>query len=254
MFVPLSDDEDNPIQIVPWVCYGILTLNVLVYLYSVLVDYIATDANFLIVRFTPREYFIYNWGTIPQKIFSSEFSRFWPTLFSSMFMHASFFHILGNLWFFRILADNIEDRLGHLKFLGFYLLAGLAGVLGHSLLHVDSPIPYVGASGAIAGVMGAYVALYPETKVLVYFCPVWFWVKRIKVPSWSLILTYAAFDVIHGVGTLGSSGAGVAYFAHIGGFFSGLALAWPLRERNMEYAILNTEEGSLNKAEDGFGG
>jgi membrane associated rhomboid family serine protease len=230
MFVPLSDTEDNPTKIVPVVCYAIVIINILVYFASILAHYYYTPVvtNFGVI---PAQHLFYlQWGTTPQKIFSDQFPSFAYTLITSMFVHGGFYHILGNLWFFRIMADNIEETLGHVRFLFFYLFCGLVAVLTHSLLHYTAPIPYVGASGAIAGVMGAYLALFPRVRFKTYFCPVWFYIKLLRIPSVLIILVYFVMDVIHGISSLQGMGVGVAHFAHIGGLLAGFAIIYPFRE------------------------
>jgi membrane associated rhomboid family serine protease len=142
------------------------------------------------------------------------------TLLTSLFMHAGLLHLGGNMLFLWVFGDNVEHRVGHLTFLGFYLLAGVAGSIAQIMVNPESVIPILGASGAISGVLGAYIVLFPGNRVL-------FFVFRflVRLPAWVAIGLWAAFQVVMGVGALGvteETGGGVAYMAHIGGFAAGL--------------------------------
>jgi len=147
------------------------------------------------------------------------------TLLTSMFMHGSIMHILGNMWFLWIFGDNIEDGMGHWRYLVYYLLCGLIASLTHVFVSLGGPsaeIPSLGASGAISGVMGGYLLLYPRRRVRVIMMRV-----LTEVPGWVAVGLWFAFQVISSFQVLGGSGGGVAYGAHIGGFLAGLALAKP---------------------------
>jgi len=145
-----------------------------------------------------------------------------PFLFS-MFLHGSLFHLLSNLWFLWIFADNVEGRLGHIEFAVFYLVTGLAAGVTHVALAPDSPVPCVGASGAISGVLGAYLFHFPRARVLT-LVPLGFFLQVLEVPALLFLLIWFGIQVFS---VLGSSGraSGVAWWAHIGGFVAGLALA-----------------------------
>ena len=152
-------------------------------------------------------------------------------LFSSIFLHGGWLHIIGNMWFLWIFGDNVEDRMGHVKFLFFYILCGLLAGLSHAFLSSQSSIPTVGASGAIAGVMGAYIILYPRAKIWTLI-PIFFFVQFIEIPAfvflgfWILIQFFVgAFSM--GMGSLG----GVAWWAHVGGFAAGALLVFIFRKR-----------------------
>ncbi len=146
----------------------------------------------------------------------------WQTLFTSMFLHGSWLHILGNLWFFWIFGNNIEDAMGHLRFLAFYLLAGLLAALTFVLWNPASTGPMIGASGAISAVMGAYLVLYPKARVDTFVFVIIFF-RIIPLPAW-VMLGY--WIVLQGVASaMDPAGAGgVAYAAHLGGFTSGIIL------------------------------
>ncbi len=148
----------------------------------------------------------------------------WLTPFTSMFMHGGWFHIVGNLWFLSVFGDNVEDSMGPLRFLVFYVLCGLAAVAAQSLANPASAVPMVGASGAIGGVMGAYALLYPRAPVHMLVV-LGFYIDRIAVPAILMLGYWLLLQVLGGLPTLGGGGAGVAFWAHVGGFLAGLGLA-----------------------------
>ncbi len=145
------------------------------------------------------------------------------TLLTSMFLHGGWFHILGNLWFLWVFGDNIEDVMGPLRFIVFYLLCGLAAAFAQILSDPGSAIPMVGASGAIGGVMGAYALLFPRARVQTLLI-LGFYVTTIGVPAFVMLGYWFLLQVLGGLPALGSSEGGVAFWAHIGGFVAGLAL------------------------------
>jgi membrane associated rhomboid family serine protease len=171
-------------------------------------------------------FFLY--GIVPMRYsdpeISGQFTAFqqWLPFLTSMFLHGGFLHILGNMWFLYIFGDNIEDRLGHIRYLLFYLLCGVAAGLIHLLTNWDSKIPTIGASGAISGVMGAYLLLYPRSRIMTLI-PIFFFFQFVEIPAfiflgyWLLIQLFSAGLTPRGVG-------GVAWWAHIGGFVAGLIL------------------------------
>ncbi|MEO8575818.1 MAG: rhomboid family intramembrane serine protease [Gemmatimonadales bacterium] len=143
------------------------------------------------------------------------------TLLTSMFMHASWMHIIGNMVYLWIFGDNIEDRLGHVKFLVFYLVCGFAASMAHILFSPNSVIPSLGASGAIAGVLGSYLILFPRKKVRVLVAR-----SIVNMPAWAVLGLWIALQVYSQIGVSGGEASGVAYLAHIGGFVSGVALTF----------------------------
>ncbi len=152
----------------------------------------------------------------------------WITLVTHMFLHGGWFHLLGNLWFLWIFGDNVEDAMGHVRFVLFYLLCGLAAVGAQMLSNPTSALPMVGASGAIGGVMGAYALLYPQARVhlLVVFI---FWIDRIAVPAYLMLGYWFLIQVLSGIPSAGADGGGVAFWAHVGGFAAGAVLAFVFR-------------------------
>ncbi|MBY0400794.1 rhomboid family intramembrane serine protease [Myxococcota bacterium] len=152
------------------------------------------------------------------------------TLLTHMFLHGGWMHIVGNLWFLWIFGNNVEDSMGHLRFGVFYLLCGLFAAFAQILADPSSGIPMIGASGAIGGVMGAYLMLYPRVRVhmLVWFG---FYVTTIPVPAVWMLAYWFLVQVLGGVVALGHEGGGVAFWAHVGGFLAGVVLVVPFRRR-----------------------
>jgi membrane associated rhomboid family serine protease len=161
--------------------------------------------------------------------------------FTSMFLHASWLHVIANMWALWIFGDNVEDHLGHFTYLLMYLLCGLAGGVTHTLLNLGSTVPSVGASGAIAGIMGAYFVLYPSARVLT-LVP-FFFVFFMWLPAWVVLGYWFVVQFLSGAATsiaaTHSSGGGVAFWAHVGGFVAGLVLIrlFPSRPRRYHYGI-----------------
>jgi len=153
----------------------------------------------------------------------------WYTAVTSMFMHGGWLHLIGNMWFLRIFGNNVEDSMGHARFLLFYLLCGLAAAALQVLSQPDSGIPMVGASGAIGGVMGGYVVLYPRVRVhmLVIFG---FLIRTIVVPASFMLGYWFLLQLLGGAMSLGREGAGVAFWAHVGGFAAGAGLVLVFRD------------------------
>ena len=159
--------------------------------------------------------------------FQIDQAPWWETLFTSMFMHGGFLHITGNMLFLWVFGNNIEDRMGRIGFLLFYLLAGLIAVYTQALIDPGSTAPTIGASGAIAGVLGAYALLFPKARVLTLIFIIFF-VTLVEIPALILLAVWFILQFVPALGqvAVGSGGGqGVAYFAHVGGFVFGLAVA-----------------------------
>lgn len=206
--LPVGDDnsEVTRFEIVTWVLIGI---NVLVFVYQLMLG-------------DGVQAFITDWGTIPREITNGEDLQ---TLISSMFIHGGFAHIFGNMLFLKVFGDNVEDRMGHGRFLIFYLVTGLIASMAHVLLNPGSGIPSVGASGAISGVLGAYIVMFRSNRVNV------FWGYGIfQVPAWMMIGFWALQQFLSTFATIAQTeqteGGGVAYAAHAGGFLAGVILAF----------------------------
>ncbi len=145
-------------------------------------------------------------------------------VFTSMFLHGGWMHLLGNMWFLWIFGNNIEDSMGHARYLVFYLLCGVAAALTQVFINPASAVPMVGASGAISGVMGAYLVLYPRVRVWT-LVPIAFFLTSIRLPAWTMLLYWMALQFFGGLGgLLGGAEGGVAFWAHIGGFVAGVVL------------------------------
>jgi len=182
---------------------------------------IALNAIFFLVELSGGDAFITQWAFVPNRFLANPATDF-PTLFTSMFMHAGLLHIGGNMLYLWIFGDNVEDRFGHVKFSIFYLLCGLAATAAQLVFSLDSNIPNLGASGAIAGVLGAYILLFPKAKVSVLQGQ-----RVVPVPALIVIGLWFVLQLFSGIGSIASTSdtGGVAYMAHIGGFIAGLALA-----------------------------
>lgn len=170
--------------------------------------------------------FIFRYGLVPARYAEAQIAanftisqRVLP-FFTSLFLHGGFLHLLGNMWFLYIFGDNVEDRFGHLRYLAFYLLCGLAAGASHLVLNWHSNVPTIGASGAIAGVMGAYLILYPRAKVLTLL-PLFFFFTFVEVPAFLFLGIWFLFQFLIAAATAGQAG-GIAWGAHIGGFIFGI--------------------------------
>lgn len=159
----------------------------------------------------------------------------WFTLLTSMFLHGGLLHLLGNMLYLWIFGDNVEDAMGPLRFIVFYLLCGLAAAFAQIAVNPVSSIPMVGASGAIAGILAAYFMLYPRARVLT-LVPLFFFLRLVAVPAAFLLGFWFIWQVLAGTGSTGDAG-GVAFFAHIGGFVAGLFLVFPLRQRHVPVTL-----------------
>ena len=172
------------------------------------------------------ERFIYIFGLVPARYTNPQISVYFSTLYqlfsflSFMFLHGGFWHLLGNMWTLYIFGDNVEDRLGHLRYLVFYLVCGLASGISHLLLNLHSTVPTIGASGAIAGVMGAYFILYPRSKILTLI-PIFFIPYFLEIPAYFFLGLWFILQFISATGSHAEAG-GVAWWAHIGGFIFGM--------------------------------
>ena len=211
MLLPLKDD--NPTSSFPFVTIGLILANGLVFYHQITLD------------FAESQRFIAQWGAIPYQIIYGEVLHDAPliplplTLFSSMFLHGGFLHLIGNMLYLWIFGNNVEDTLGHFRFFIFYLVCGLFAAAVQIFSAPDSTVPMVGASGAIAGILGAYLLLFPGARILTLFFIIIF-VKLIRIPA-IIILGFWFLIQLFGAGTAATN---VAFFAHIGGFISGLIL------------------------------
>ena len=204
---PIGDDNSQR-RTFPYVTTALIALNVLVFL----------------LELSSGEQFIFDWAFIPAR-FADQPGANAVTVFSAMFMHGGWMHLIGNMLFLWIFGDNVEDRIGHVKFLIFYLLAGIAATFAQYAFNSHSVIPNVGASGAIAGVLGAYLLMFPQARVNVLLGR-----QIVAMPAFVVLGMWIVFQLISGVGTIAYTDesadvGGIAYMAHIGGFVAGLAMA-----------------------------
>ncbi len=265
MFLPLHDQNNEPVQATPVVSYVLMTITVLVYCYQFLIGlgdaeeslrfslrhglvpapFLAgkTDYECVITldkpspgrrpgRSSPAEQEPGDDGGASELRFqvSNTAAGLWLMPITYNFLHGGWMHLLGNLWFFWIFSDNVEERMGKPLFLLFYLAAGVGGGLLHMLLRLESTLPLVGASGAISGLMGAYVILFPGNRITSYFCPVWFFIRRLDVPSWMVLGFFILFNVFAMSQATLSGGSQVAFDCHVGGFLAGLLAGWLFRD------------------------
>ncbi len=181
-----------------------------------------------------RGAFVVDWGVIPARVAAvfagQEHASALTTLLSTMFLHAGWLHLIGNMWYLWIFGDNVEDRFGHAGFLAFYLASGVASAAMHIVVNPGSPIPTVGASGAIAGVLGAYAVLFPKTRV-VTLVPIFFFLQIVALPALLVLGLWFVFQFFSGAFALGGAGGGVAWWAHVGGFLFGMAVTVALPAR-----------------------
>jgi membrane associated rhomboid family serine protease len=229
--LPIKDDQ--PRYSTPYVNGFLIALNILIFLFQSTLD--------------PRsgELFARQFGVVPAHLaaFLGGSPRYPLPLIAipfltSMFLHASWIHVLGNMWFLFIFGDNIEDYLGHFKYLAFYLISGLLAMATQVAIYPTSNVPTVGASGAIAGVLGAYFILYPRARVLT-----WFFVFVFYIPAWVMLGYWFVLQFFAGAAALsvaqrGKDVGGVAVWAHVGGFVAGVVMIklFPERARRYPYA------------------
>lgn len=203
---PIGDDNSAR-RLQPVVTYALIAINVLVFL----------------LELQNGDNFIQQWAFIPAR-FAADPSGDAVTILSAMFMHGGWMHLGGNMLYLWIFGDNVEDRLGHVRFLLFYLVAGLAATFAQYSVNAASTVPNVGASGAIAGVLGAYLLMFPKARVDVLFGR-----QIVAMPAFLVLGFWIVLQLVSGVGSIADTAqteqGGVAYMAHVGGFIAGLALA-----------------------------
>lgn len=204
--------DDNPTQTFPFVTIGLIVINCLIFLW----EFVSPMEEARIA---------YLYGAIPNSLISLETTQpIHPafTVFTSMFLHGGFLHLAGNMLYLWIFGNNIEDSLGHFKFLLFYLFSGVVAAYGHALTDPQSTIPMIGASGAVSGILGAYLLLFPHARVhtLIFFG---FFVQVVRIPALIVLGFWIVLQLLNGI--LGAGvlqQGGVAWFAHVGGFLAGI--------------------------------
>ena len=229
--IPLRDDA--PRYSTPFVTWFLLALNIVVFIFE------------LTLGPSSRDVFVRQFGVVPTHLTGAVGTGLTGLgggilpLFTSMFLHANWLHLIGNMWVLYIFGDNIEDYFGHFRYLIFYLASGIAAALVHVAFSLGSDVPSVGASGAIAGVMGAYFLLYPTARVLTlvpFFVVFFTW-----LPAWLVLGYWFVVQFLSGAATsiarTSSSGGGIAFWAHVGGFAAGIILLkiFPKRKTRFRY-------------------
>jgi membrane associated rhomboid family serine protease len=225
--IPLRDDV--PTRTTPFITVALIAACMLIYLWEfslgerafhgVMYSLGVTPATLLGDQRLPREYY---W--VPA----------WATLFSSMFLHGGLLHLAGNMLYLWIFGNNVEDAMGHTRFVVFYLLAGIAAALAQALPNPDSTIPMVGASGAISGVLGAYLLLHPRAHVLVLI-PLGLFTQLVHLPAMLVLGLWFAIQLVSSAMADPNAGGGVAFGAHIGGFIAGIVLLPLFKKRRVRY-------------------
>ena len=202
----------------PWVNLVLIAANILAFLYE------------LQLGSGALERFIFTWGLIPNRLLADP-SSVWVTIFSAMFLHGGWLHILSNMWVLYIFGDNVEARMGGTRYLIFYLLSGVAAGLLQTYILPASQVPMIGASGAIAGVLGAYLILFPGARIA-SLVPILFIFTIIEVPAFIFLLFWFVSQLYSGLFMIqGGAGSGIAWWAHIGGFTFGLIMVFFFRKR-----------------------
>ena len=218
MFFPLRDE--NPIQRVPFVNYALMALNIAVFLYT---EPILGSA-----------WLFPGYGLVPTRIVADPGGEAF-TVLTSMFMHGGWGHLAQNMLFLHIFGDNLEDLMGHLRYVIFYVLCGVAAALAQTLVDTQSPLPILGASGAVAGVVGGYLLLFPRAPIIILnFTPLAFFIGLLPaVPAWLVAGEFFLINFVQAFGEWGgaSHAGGVAVFAHLGGFVGGFLLTRPFLRR-----------------------
>ncbi|MBW4619348.1 MAG: rhomboid family intramembrane serine protease [Cyanosarcina radialis HA8281-LM2] len=220
--VPLHDD--NPTRITPFVTYGLIGINIVIFLHQ------------LSLSAPQLQSFVQTYAIVPDRLTSSlqsgNFGQIWPqalTLITSQFLHGGFLHLGGNMLFLWVFGNNIEDRLGHLKFIIFYLACGVLAGLAQWSVSMQSGVPSLGASGAIAGVLGAYILRFPKARILT-LVPIGFFLTTLRIPAVFFLGFWFVQQAFYGIASLqvrsnvGMEGGGIAYWAHAGGFVFGAIL------------------------------
>ena len=223
--IPLKDD--NPTRSTPYVTITLIALNVLIHLVQ------------LPMNIGERSAFIQAYGFIPARLFTGEgpFSPISPvgTIFSSMFLHGGIMHLAGNMLYLWIFGNNIEDIMGPVRFIAFYIMCGIGAAMLQAAIDPDSVIPMVGASGAISGVLGGYIIRFPRARVTVLLF-LFMFIQVVQVRASLVLGLWIVFQLFSGVVNLGVKGGGVAFFAHIGGFAAGIVLLKLFEKRRRRYA------------------
>jgi membrane associated rhomboid family serine protease len=226
--IPLRDDQ--PCFSTPFVNYFLIAANLVAFLWELSIGHRALISCMAVFGVVPHHAL----AVLTGHSHDPAATAILP-LFTSLFLHVNFWHVAGNMLFLWIFGDNVEDYLGHFRYLLFYLLSGLAASATHILLNLNSRVPTVGASGAIAGVMGAYFVLYPRARVLIWFPPIFLF----YVPAWLMLGYWFVANFLSGAAAsiteTSQTSGGIAFWAHVGGFAAGVLMAKLFHERQHRY-------------------
>jgi membrane associated rhomboid family serine protease len=219
--IPLRDD--NPTKTVAFVTIAIIAANIFVFIHELMLP---SPAHV--------QAFFADFALVPAEVARASSAAAYETVFTSMFLHGSWLHIIGNMWFLWIFGDNVEDSVGHFKFIVFYLLCGIGAAAAQVAISPNSNIPMIGASGAISGVLGAYLLVFPRARVLVLF-PIWIFWRIFYVPAVVMLGLWFLLQAFSGLAVAGAdvNSGGVAFWAHIGGFVAGIALIPLFKKRGV---------------------
>jgi membrane associated rhomboid family serine protease len=223
---PLKDD--NPTTITPIVTWMLIAVNTVIFLYQ--------------VSLGPKGLqFVYQYGAIPAVVtgeasLPKQFVAIPPflSIFTSMFLHGGWLHLIGNMWYLWIFGNNIEEAMGRLRYLVFYIVCGLTASLSHILLNAGSTLPSIGASGAIAGVLGAYLLLYPRARVLTFVVLIFF-IRLLYIPAGFILGFWFLLQLMNSSAAGSQNSGGVAVWAHIGGFIAGLVLVGLFKKKEVRF-------------------
>lgn len=209
--LPIRDH--NPSERTPYVTYALMALNIVIFI------------SYADLMYAPRaiDAFFQQWAMVPAFVTTD---GDYSTMFTSMFLHGGWLHLAGNMLFLWIFGDNMEDEMGHFTYLAFYILGGLGAALIHVMSDPTSTVPTVGASGAIAAVMGGYLLMFPKARVDILII-IFFYIRILPVPAYIMLGLWFGFQLLSGM-VVDLSGGGVAYWAHAGGFLVGIVLTLPL--------------------------
>ena len=224
--IPIHDD--NPTELTCYVTWGLIGLCVTIFI----VQYSATPqiTQQIIYSYGLIPAVLNNFTSLPEVVFRVEAEM---TIITSMFLHGGFMHLAGNMLYLWIFADNVEDCMGHLRFIIFYLLCGVVAAYAQVMFNPDSTIPMVGASGAISGVLGAYLLVYPKANVLVLI-PLGFILQTVRLPAIVVLLVWFALQIFSSISAEPGT-PGVAWYAHIGGFIAGCVLIPVFKSRRVPF-------------------
>lgn len=221
--IPLKDD--NPTEITPFVTYALIVSCAVVFIYEVALG--GEGSRLFVYRYGAIPAALFGNAVLPREVMAVPASF---SLITSMFLHGGFLHLAGNMLYLWIFGNNIEEAMGHGRFVAFYLVCGVIAAMSHALTDPSSSVPMIGASGAISGVLGAYLLLYPRAHVLVLI-PIWIFIRMFYVPAGFVLAFWFLLQVLYGAG----GGGGVAWYAHVGGFIAGMVLIGFFKHKSVRF-------------------